>query len=408
MPRYLVTYADASIDSSGAREVLSRALAVPVRIVTSDELMRQLGQTPQGTPTVLHLEGVNVSVAELSEAEAARIARDPAIASVEPDFEVRALGERCFDRAEAAIETGDYGPDAQYAGAPPAPWNIEMVRAREVWPRTTGIGIRVGVIDTGIDPNHEYVSVYGGASFVPGVASWHDDEGHGTHVAGIMVGRQQLGWFGVACDAQVYALKVLNANGTGQASWVLQGLDWAVRNRMDVVNLSLGSDVPSANTPYSQPFETAGARLIANGCFIAAAAGNAGNSPNHWVGQPARCPSYMAVGSVDNQRVRSSFSSYGSTLGELSSVEIMAPGSRIRSAALGGGHVTMSGTSMASPHVGGAAALLKQQHPNWSPTQVRDRLKQSALDLGPPGLDDEYGRGLLDCYKAVFPRGIAS
>jgi len=262
--------------------------------------------------------------------------------------------------------------------------------------------VKVAIIDTGIDDDHQDLSVYGGASFVSGVAAWDDDHGHGTHCAGIAGGRQSRGFIGVAPECKLYAVKVLAGNGSGFLSWVLAGMAWAVQNDMEVASMSLGSDVRAANAACSPSYQTAAQQLINNGCIVIAAAGNAGRLPNHWVGQPARCQGFMAVGSIDRQRNWSTFSSFGSTLGPFSNVEISAPGSSINSTRRGGGHTVMSGTSMACPHVAGAAALLKQLHPTWTPERIRERLRNTATDLGAPGNDEMLGHGLVNCEAAVF------
>jgi subtilisin len=286
----------------------------------------------------------------------------------------------------------------------PIPWNIAMVEAHRVWQRVTGRGVKVAIIDTGIDNNHPDLSVSGGASFVPGVGSWDDDQGHGTHCAGIAGARNNAaGIVGVAPECSLYAVKVLNAQGSGQLSWILAGMNWCLANGIDVASMSLGSDVSQPDAPCTVAYQRAAERLINAGCIVIAAAGNAGREPNHWVGRPARCPGFMAVAAVDRNRQRASFSSFGPpSLGSQEGVEIAAPGARINSTVPGGGYGVKSGTSMACPHVSGAAALLKEQHPAWSPAQIRARLRATADDLGAPGNDPHFGSGLLNCHRAVF------
>lgn len=286
----------------------------------------------------------------------------------------------------------------------PIPWNIAMINAPAVWDRVAGRGVKVAIIDTGIDEAHSDLTVYGGASFVPGAKSWDDDNGHGTHCAGIVGARNNAtGVVGVAPECQLYAVKVLNRLGSGQFSWILAGMGWAVDNDMEVVSMSLGSDVDDPNMDCVLAYQRAAQNLIDNGAIVVAAAGNAGETKTPWVGQPARCPGYMAVAAVDRDKNLASFSSRGpATLGPLQGVEIAAPGVSIESTWRGGGYRTISGTSMACPHVSGAAALLKELHPTWTPDQIRDRLKATAADLGVPGSDPNFGAGLLDCQAAVF------
>lgn len=429
--RYIVTYADPDTDIKSATKVMARAISTKasamrdgVAAFASPEAFEKFDEE------VLVFEGIGVSTTTLTGAQAKKLEDDPDIVAVEEDFEVHALAKvdteakltprphpqppqnagEVVEAREPYTEPEEFAepqPTLESFISPPqivlpTPWNVLSVRADMAWRRTTGRDVKVAIIDTGIDDDHQDLSVYGGASFVSGVASWNDDQGHGTHCAGIAGGRQSRGFIGVAPECELYAVKVLAANGSGFLSWVLAGMAWAVQNNMDVASMSLGSDVPAANTPCSAAFQTAAQQLINNGCIVIAAAGNAGGQPNHWVGQPARCQGFMAVGSIDRQRQWSTFSSYGSAFGPFSNVEVAAPGSSINSTRMGGGHTVMSGTSMACPHVAGAAALLKQLHPTWSPERIRARLSNTASDLGAPGNDEKLGHGLVNCEAAVF------
>jgi subtilisin len=283
-------------------------------------------------------------------------------------------------------------------------WNIQMVRANEVWSRVMGDGVNVAVIDTGIDQNHPDLTVSGGASFVPGVAGWDDDQGHGTHCAGIIAARNNaVGVVGVAPKASLFAVKVLNDRGSGLTSWILAGMGWAARSGMHVASMSLGSTPETADEPCILAYQRAAEELIASGCIVIAAAGNSGRTERPWVGHPARCPGFMAVAAVDQDRNLADFSSRGpASLPRDCAVEIAAPGVSVNSTVRGGGYAEKSGTSMATPHVAGAAALLKEQHPTWTPAEIRARLRATAIDLGTPGDDPGTGSGLLDCYRAIL------
>ena len=283
------------------------------------------------------------------------------------------------------------------------PWNISMIQADKVWARTTGRNVRVAILDTGIDEDHPDLIVHGGTSLVPNVSRWDDDHGHGTHCAGIVAARNDLGGVvGVAPDAELYAVKVLGSWGGGSRSWAIAGMDWCRRNGIQVASLSFGSNVSTPEEPYSVAYQKAAERLEAAGCFVVAAAGNAGRSPHHWVGNPARCPGFMAVAAVDRNRQKAPFSSWGPTsLGPFEGIEIAAPGKDILSTIPNGGYADKSGTSMACPHVSGAGALVAQMRPTWTPAQIRARLRATARDLGFPGNDPEFGGGLLDCLAAV-------
>ncbi|UOG76569.1 S8 family peptidase [Hymenobacter tibetensis] len=272
----------------------------------------------------------------------------------------------------------------------PIPWNIKMVKAPQAWPRTKGADVRVAVLDTGI-ANHSDLTISGGASFVPGVTSYNDGHGHGTHCAGVIGARNNaLGVVGVAPLCKIYAVKVLNDAGSGQLSWILAGMAWARTNGMQVVSMSLGS-----NSGPVAAYTVAVQQLLAAGCVVVAAAGNTGGP----VGAPANSPGVIAVAAVDQNKVVAPFSSRG---GNGNQVTISAPGVSVNSTYLNNGFKPMSGTSMACPHVAGGAALLKARYPAWTPTAIMNRLKSTAADLGVPGNDIVYGVGLLDCDAATM------
>lgn len=270
---------------------------------------------------------------------------------------------------------------------------LRLIRAPMAWREATGRGVKVAILDTGIAPEHPDLRVYGGASFVPGVNSWHDDHYHGTHVAGtVAAASNRRGVVGVAPDARLYAVKVLDESGRAHTSWVLNGLAWCRREGMDIANLSLGSRVDTHDPDtYSQAYERAAKSLRDDGILAVAAAGNDAS----FVGNPARCPSFMAVSSIDCRRRRSSFSNYGPQ------VEICAPGSGVRSTYPPTRYRTLSGTSMAAPHVAGVAALVKERHPAMGGDAIRVHLWRTALDLGSPGRDWRFGFGQVNARRAV-------
>lgn len=274
------------------------------------------------------------------------------------------------------------------------PRGLIQILAPWAWRFSRGDGVRVAVVDTGIAHRHPDLRVFGGASFVPGVTSWADDQGHGTHVAGTIAALANgRGLVGVAPRSQLFAVKVLSRNGSGRLSWILNGLTWCRRNRMQVVNLSLGSRFHTHDpNQFSRAYERAGLALRRTGAFICAAAGNRPEP----VGNPARCPSYMAVSAVDFRRRRASFSSFGPQ------VEICAPGVGIESTFPPATFRSLSGTSMATPHVAGAAALVKARHPGWHGDRIRAHLMRTARDLGRPGRDPFFGAGEVNALRAVL------
>jgi len=279
----------------------------------------------------------------------------------------------------------------------------------------TGHGVRVGIVDTGIDYHH---AAFGGA-FGPGsrVAGGDDlvnhdgdpmdDNGHGTHVAGIVAGNGG-GVVGMAVDATLYVYKALNQYGGGLVSDVIAGLercadpdqDPATDDRLDVVNMSLGAYGGDPDDAFSSAVDA----LDALGTTVVVAAGN--NGLPFTIGDPAIARGALAVGATTRADTTARFSSRGPGPDLAPKPDMVAPGDEIVSAALGGGKVAMSGTSMAAPHVAGAAALLIQLHPDWTHDEVRAALVGASVNLGRSILDQ--GAGRLDAYAAATATLFAS
>jgi subtilisin len=215
-----------------------------------------------------------------------------------------------------------------------------------------------------------------------------DGNSHGTHVAGTVAAlNNTTGVLGVAYSADLYAVKVLDSSGSGTYSGIIQGIEWAVSNNMDVINMSLGGS--SGSTALQQACDNA----YNSGVLVVAAAGNSGSKgKRNTIGYPAKYASVMAVGAVDSSNNRASFSSVGSEL------EVMAPGVNILSSVPGNGYDSYNGTSMASPHVAGAAALIMAGNPGLSNAQVRQKLVDTAKPLGDAFY---YGNGVIDVYAAT-------
>jgi len=279
-----------------------------------------------------------------------------------------------------------------YAIEETLPWGVDRIDADLVHPYNKGTGVRVAIIDSGIDFEHPDLQVYGDVSFVSGTTDGDDDYGHGTHVAGTVAALDnEIGVIGVAPEAHLYAVKVLSATGSGYWSDVIAGIEWSVDYNMQVINMSLGG------TSGSTALQAACNAAEDAGIVVVAAAGNSGNS---WaigdrVLYPARYDSVIAVAATYDSDVRTYFSSTGPD------VELAAPGYNILSTAMGGGYVTKNGTSMASPHVVGVASLvitsgIQDTNSNGRINdEVRERMQQTAIDLGDPGRDNLYGYGLV-------------
>lgn len=272
--------------------------------------------------------------------------------------------------------------DAQTIG-----WGIGATNVQQAWDRgLTGAGVKIAIIDTGIAP-HPDLSIAGGADFVnDGKDSYLDENGHGTHVAGIAAGlNNTIGIVGAAPEASLYAVKVLGASGGGDLADVISGVDWCISNEMDVINMSLGTST------YSAALEAALDEAYASGIIVAASAGNYGDNPNSvedTVTYPGRLDSVIGVSAINSSRLITDFSSIGP------SVDIAAPGKDIYSTSLNQGYKTMDGTSMSAPYVSGILALYKEAYPTAVPAELFQMLAANALDLGAPGKDVLYGYGL--------------
>ena len=269
-------------------------------------------------------------------------------------------------------------------------WNIDRVDAEISWGISTGDPVKVGVIDTGIDLSHPDLkaNIKGGYNAIYPWKSPNDDNGHGTHVAGIIAAlNNSIGVVGVGPKIDLYAIKVLNASGSGYLSDVIEGLDWAVKNKMKVVNMSLGTDQDV------QSFRDAIKNAYNAGVTIVAAAGNSGGAVTY----PAAYSEVIAVSAIDQNNQIASWSSRGPE------IDLAAPGVNIYSTYKGSTYKTLSGTSMAAPHVTGAAALIidKEKCGTCTPDEIRQRLQQTAIGLGDPGTDNLYGAGLVNVYKAL-------
>lgn len=275
-------------------------------------------------------------------------------------------------------------------------WALDDLRAEGAWPTSTGSGVDVAVVDTGVTGTHPDFAgrICSGVAFLDsnGVAMTGqgatDGNGHGTHVAGIAAAGSgdRVGIAGVAPSAHLIPVRVLDAAGHGSSSDVARGITWAVDHGAEVVNLSLGG-------PHSVAVDTAVAYAESHHVVVVAAAGNDG--PTGPANYPAALPTALAVGSYDEGGGISWFSTGGAY------VDVAAPGSGIVSTYKDGRWTYMSGTSMATPHVSGTVALLLAAAPSLTPAQVRARLTGTAVDAGPIGHDDEYGWGRIDPLAAL-------
>lgn len=318
-------------------------------------------------------ETIPTVLAELDKSQVDKLRNEPEIAKVQANKTYK---------VQSQIETWGYKKiyeDSQYR----SPF--------------TGKGVKVAVIDTGIATNHPDLKVKGGTCVIRSDCGkgYNDDNGHGTHVAGIIGALDNgVGIVGVAPDADLYAVKAFDEFGEGSTSSITAGVDWAIQHHMDIINLSVTtvSDDPVLKSALDKAYNA--------GILITAAAGNDGDSvgSKNTILYPAKYSSVIAVGSVDSRLQRLPFSATGPEL------EIVAPGQYVFSTfpinldttdGKKDGYTALSGTSMATPFVTGVLAELKQQYKDKSAAEIRKILDQNAKDLGTAGKDSLYGYGLV-------------
>lgn len=320
------------------------------------------------------------------EALAARLRARPDVEAAEVDREVR-----------IAFTPNDpyYGYQYQYQ------WNLPKIRAPQAWDAVTGTSaVWIAIVDTGVDYNHPDLNsarLWLGYDFVNGDPYPMDDNGHGTHVAGIAGANTNNGQgvAGVCWGCDLLAVKVLDAGGSGSDSQVADGIkyaaDWgAAFGKRTVINLSLGGPDPSSiladAVAYAQN----------RGALIVAAAGNENTNALFY---PAAYPGVIGVSATDANDQKAVFSNYGSY------VDLAAPGVGILST-IPGGYRWLDGTSMAAPHVAGVAGLVWSRQPTLTAQEVCSVLLSTALDLGAGGRDDSFGYGRVDAEQAV--RAVSS
>ena len=272
-------------------------------------------------------------------------------------------------------------------------WGIFAIGADRVWATTTGIGVIVAVVDSGSGPHPDLAeNLLPGRSFFGLVESQDgsdiDASGHGTHVAGIIASAANngIGGSGVAPNAQLLPIKVLDQAGQGDARDVAAGVRYAADNGAKVINLSLGGATESSSLTQAITYAND------KGALVVAAAGNGGaNDKPKW---PASLDLTLAVTAVDQSNGATSFDQRGEY------IDIAAPGTGIVST-VKGDYGASSGTSMAAGFVAGAAALLFAAEPRATNNQVRDILLRTATDIGEPGRDLTFGVGLINMVAAL-------
>ncbi len=313
----------------------------------------------------------------------------------------------------------DISPDLTFPDDPSygMQWNLEMINVEDAWEISTGEGVVVAVLDSGVH--------YGGRDgfgdrLLPGYNAflnlpffWHDENSHGTHIAGTIAQETDngIGVAGIAPDALILPVKVLGRENAGNTTSIANGLYWAADNGADIINMSFGID--SLSEEGDRVFKEAIDYAYDKGVVLVASSGN-GNGQKIFgphVGYPAKYENVIAVGAVNHRGEHCSYSDGGESL------DLVAPGGEpyfgviqetfvkekgYMMIAFGWGYYFKWGTSMACPHVSGVAALVKSVHPDWGPEEIKEALINTATDLDKPGKDEYYGYGLINAREAVL------
>ncbi len=337
------------------------------RLSAIDEMgLRELKYMPRLSVSHVNLDGESVALAMR------RLGDDPRLRFAEPNYEARAIGT----------------PNDPYFSEQ---WNLSRIGVQEAWRQTRGVGATVAVLDTGVEPGGTdgINDLRQGKDFVYG-REMYDAYGHGTHVAGTVAQNTDnaRGAAGVAPGATVIPVKVLGDDGSGWISDIAAGVEWSTDQGADVVTMSLGSW--GASRTMSEAVRYA----VDNGTVVIAAAGNEDTGQLNY---PAAYPEVISVGASTSSDRLSSFTNWGEDL------DLVAPGVDILQEVWDGRNFyysAWSGTSMATPHVAGVAALIMSLGVD-DPHVVRDILRRSAQDLGDEGHDKWFGYGVLDAEAAV-------
>ena len=345
---------------------------------------------PVGYIRPLHVHVLHVP-SGLEEETARRLQESPLVRYAEPDYIYHALTKRPNDPYYTQYQ-----------------WQLPHIGAETAWDTTTGSSdVVIAVLDTGVDLGHPDLAakIVSGYDFINNDNDPDDDQGHGTHVAGIAaaVTDNNIGIAGVSWGARIMPVKVLNNEGAGPNSTIAQAMVWAVDQGADVLNMSLGGETRSST------MEDAVTYAYEHGVLVVAAAGNSyeeGNATSY----PAAYDHVLAVAATDDEDEHASYSNSGSY------VDVAAPGgdpsgntdtnpnhwilsTYYRSS--GNSYVWMSGTSQAAPHVAGLAALLLSLNPSLSPDDLTDIIENTAVDVQDTGWDEFSGYGRIDVAAAV-------
>lgn len=386
------------------------------KIITFDASLDSAAQArligSRGGTVVKEFNFINAVLADFPDSKrAADISRAPGVAAAEDDEEIYWLNSEELSFAEAAaLSAGELRDGAAQPAQPPAvstptapvapvyfstanaegkidhmPWSVSRMQVPQVWARTTGKGARVAVLDSGVDCTHPDLApncTFGYNVFAPGTVP-ADDQGHGTHVAGIIAGAHNgSGMVGVAPDATILPVKVMNSSGTGKVSDIIDGIGWAIQQKADIINMSIGA----AKLSEAQGKAVKAAKEA--GILVVCAAGNSSGA----VLYPAAFEDSVAVAALDYSNKITDFSCRGPE------VDFIAPGVRIYSAAPGGSFALKQGTSQATPHISGLAALAVSLGVK-GPDALKAALVRASFNLGLP--PEQQGAGVPVASRLV-------
>ncbi|MFS1511209.1 S8 family peptidase [Chengkuizengella sp. SCS-71B] len=281
----------------------------------------------------------------------------PAIRFIEKDTKIKMHSPTNFAPIETELKS-------------PIPWGVQEIKAPQVWKYTKGDGIKISVIDTGVDFNHPDLKeqLRRGFNFIyPHMPPW-DDNGHGTHIAGtIAASNENMGVVGTAPRAELYPIKAFDYRGTAYSSDIIQAIEWSIRNQMNIINMSFGM------SNRSQSLLDAIKQANELGIITVASSGNDGKREN--VDYPARFTPTISVGATSTKKRLASFSNKGKN------IDIYAPGERIFSTWPNRKYAELNGTSMATSHVSGIVALMLSINRNLSPVKIKTILKKTGTPL---------------------------
>ena len=270
-------------------------------------------------------------------------------------------------------------------------WNLSLIGMEQSWNVSKGSkDVIVAVVDTGVDMEHPEFQgkLVKGYNVLEDNNLPEDDNGHGTHVSGIIAAKtnNQDGIAGMSWNSKIMPVKAIGADGSGSAVDIAHGIYWATDNGADVINLSVGNYTSSATLKEACRYA-----YDHNVILVAASGNDATDQPSY----PAAYKEVLSVAAVDHRKERADFSNFGDY------IDVAAPGVDIPSTYIYSDYAALSGTSMACPHVAALASLVRSVNPGMKNSDVMEYIRKSAVDLGPPGHDQLYGYGMINSAETL-------